>query len=50
MAAALTGDTEATERIELALPKTGVCKLDSRSRDGSCDAPLSVPVAAGAAA
>ena len=50
VAAALTGDTEAAERVELALPKTGVRKLDSRSRDGSCSAPLSEPVAAGAAA
>jgi thioredoxin reductase len=50
VAAALTGDTEAAERVELALPETGVCKLDSRSRDGSCDAPVAEPVAAGAAA
>ena len=47
---ALTGDTEAADRVELALPRTGVCKLDSRSRDDSCDAPVPGPVAAGTAA
>jgi hypothetical protein len=50
VAAALTGDTEAADRVELALPRTGVCKLDSRSRDDSCDAPVPGPVAAGTAA
>jgi hypothetical protein len=50
VAAALTGDTEAAERVELALPETGVCKLDGQSSDGSCDAPVPEPVAAGAAA
>ena len=49
VAAALTGDTEAAERVELVLPETGVCKLDSQSRDGGCDAPVSEPVAAAAA-
>jgi thioredoxin reductase len=48
--AALAGDTEAAERVELALPGASVCKLDSRSRDDSCDAPVPEPVAAGAAA
>ena len=48
--AALTGDTEAAERVELALPETGVCKLDNWSRDGGWDAPISEPIAAGAAA
>ena len=50
VAAALAGDTKAAERVELALPETGVCNLDSQSGDGSCDAPVSKPVAAGAAA
>jgi hypothetical protein len=50
VAAALAGDTDAAERVELALPETGVCELDGRSRDRSCDAPATEPVTAGAAA
>jgi hypothetical protein len=37
VAAALAGDTKAAERVELVLPGTSVCKLDSRSREATCD-------------
>ena len=50
VAAALAGDTEAAERIELALPGAASCELDSRSRDGSCEARVPEPLAAAAAA
>ena len=50
VAAALAGDTEAAERVELMLPGTGVCKLDSHPADGGCDAPAAEPVTAAAAA
>jgi hypothetical protein len=50
VAAALAGDTEAAERVELAPPQTGVCELDSRSRGGTCGAPISESAAAGIAA
>ena len=50
VAAALAGDIEAAERVELVLPETGVCKLDSHPADGGCDAPAAEPVTAGAAA
>src|SRR5919106_1481795 len=46
VAAALAGDTEAAERVELTLPETGVCKLDSHPADGGCDAPAAEPVTA----
>src|ERR671919_1432130 len=44
VAAALAGDIEAAERVELVLPETGVCKLDSHPADGGCDAPAAEPV------
>jgi thioredoxin reductase len=47
--AALSGDTEGAEQVELVLPETGVCKLSDRSGDDTCDAPVSGPLAAGAA-
>jgi thioredoxin reductase len=50
VAAALAGDEEAAERVELVLPETGVCKLDSRPAGGGCGAPAAEPVAAGLAA
>ena len=50
VAAALAGDTEAAERVELMLPGTGVCKLDSHPADGGCDAPAAERVVVGAAA
>jgi hypothetical protein len=50
VAAGLAGDTEAAERVELALPETGVCNLDGKPRGDSCDAPVPEPVAAGTAA
>ena len=50
VAAALAGDTEAAERVELVLPGTGVCKLDSHPADGGCDAPAAERVVVGAAA
>jgi thioredoxin reductase len=36
VAAALSGDTEAAERVELVLPETGVCKLDSAPSAVAC--------------
>jgi thioredoxin reductase len=50
VAAALARDEEAAERVELVLPETGVCKLDSRPAGGGCGAPAAEPVAAGLAA
>jgi thioredoxin reductase len=51
VAAALAGDREAAERIELDLPETGVCKLDSRVPAGAgCGVPARQPVATGVAA
>jgi thioredoxin reductase len=50
VAAALAGDMAAAERVELALPETGVCKLDSRPAGVGWGAPGAEPVAAGAAA
>lgn len=42
IAAALAGDREAAERVELVLPETGVCSTDLGSVDGDeggCDTP-----------
>jgi hypothetical protein len=41
IAAALAGDTEAAERVELDLPSTGVCSTDlgDRETDESAEAP-----------
>jgi thioredoxin reductase len=50
VAAALARDEEAAERVELVLPETGVCKLDSRPAGRGCGAPAAEPVAAGLAA
>jgi thioredoxin reductase len=50
VAAALAGDMEAAERVELVLPETGVCKLDSRPAGVGCDAPAAEPVEAALAA
>jgi thioredoxin reductase len=48
--AALAGDTGAADRVELVLPETGVCKLDSQPAGGDCAAPEAAPVPVGAAA
>jgi thioredoxin reductase len=50
VAAALAGDMEAAQRVELVLPETGVCKLDTESSDGECGLAEQEPVAAAAAA
>jgi thioredoxin reductase len=50
VAAALAGDMEAAERVELQLPETGVCKLDSHPAGAACGAPAAEPTAAGLAA
>jgi thioredoxin reductase len=47
--AALAGDREAAERVELVLPETRVCKLDSQRLGGGCGAPEREEVAVGAA-
>ena len=47
--AALAGDRDAAERVELVLPQTGVCKLSQRLA-GGCGAPEREPVAVRAAA
>jgi thioredoxin reductase len=50
VAAALAGDQEAADRVELVLPETGVCTLDSQPAASSCVAlgprPAAVPAAA----
>jgi hypothetical protein len=50
VAAALAGDTEAANRVELVLPETGVCKLDSSPSAVGCCTRDSEPVGARAAA
>jgi thioredoxin reductase len=50
VAAALVGDQEAAERVQLVLPETSVCTLDSQPAVSSCDTsgprPAAVPAAA----
>ena len=46
--AAIAGDLEAADRVELDLPETGVCSLDaapSSAGNACCGAPTTVPVA-----
>ena len=50
VAAALAGDTEAADRVELVLPETGVCKLDSAPGPVGCCTREPKEFAAGAAA
>ena len=50
VAAALAGDLEAAERVELVLPETGVCSLDTQSAGVGCGMPAAEPTAVGAAA
>jgi hypothetical protein len=50
VAAALAGDAAAAERVELVLPKTGVCKLDSAPSAVGCCTRDAGQIAVGAAA
>lgn len=46
--AAIAGDVEAADRVQLVLPETGVCKavIEPTAVGGSCSAPVPMPAAA----